>query len=67
MSIQGFSLGDKVKTLVAIDKYYKGTTGVITSLIWDTSKPRVIGVNLDGDHFNPTPYYFKADELEKLK
>lgn len=64
MSIQGFELGDKVKVKNNESKY-KGHSGRVTSIIY-IKNTQNIGVKLDIDKFDPTPFYFNANELDKI-
>lgn len=65
MSIQGFELGDRVKVKNK-DSKYRGQSGCITSIIYIRTTNN-IGVNLDIDKLDPTPFYFDAAELDKLR
>ncbi|WP_026528626.1 hypothetical protein [Butyrivibrio sp. VCD2006] len=42
-----------------------GYTGVVESILHN-SEEKNIGVDIDGDHENPTPYYYSADDLEVI-
>ncbi len=64
MGTNNFELGDKVRINNNAD-CYRGISGMVTSLLIDKEHHN-IGVNLDGDHFDPTPYYFDSTELDKI-
>lgn len=65
MSISGFELNDKVKIKEDTKGFTRGYTGRVVSLLYQKNELN-IGVDMDGDHFDPTPYYFNAGELIKL-
>lgn len=65
VSIGGFYLNDRVKVNKDIDGCKKGMTGHVQSLLINKEK-NCIGVDMDGDHFDPTPHYFNSSDLEKI-
>ena len=65
MSIDGFNIGDKVRVKESTKGFTMGYTGKVTTLR-HKKKDFNIGVTLNGDQFDPTPYYFCSNELEKL-
>jgi hypothetical protein len=65
VSIGGFYLNDKVRIKENINGYKKGMTGHVQSLLINKDRD-CIGVDMDGDHFNPTPHYFNSSDLEKI-
>ena len=66
MSLNGFNIGDKVRIKENTHGFTRGYTGKVVSLLYK-KKDFNIGVDMDGDHFDPTPYYFNSSELEKLR
>ena len=64
MGIKNFELKDKVR-INDNANCYRGNIGIVTSLLFQ-KETHNIGVNLEGDHFDPTPYYFDATELDKI-
>lgn len=50
----------KIKTTCEVNAGY---TGRVESILHGKSDHN-IGVNIDGDHGNPTPFYYNADDLE---
>jgi hypothetical protein len=66
MSLDGFNIGDKVKIKESTHGFTRGYTGKVVSLLFKKDEYN-IGVDLEGDHFDPTPYYFNSNELEKLR
>ena len=44
-------------------KVNAGYTGRVESILHGKSDHN-IGVDIDGDHENPTPFYYNADDLE---
>ncbi len=55
-------LGMKVRIKETCE-VYAGYTGVVESILRD-SEDHNIGVDIDGDHENPTPYYYNTNDLE---
>ena len=47
-------------------KEYAGYTGVVDSILLEKQEKN-IGVDIDGDHEDPTPHYYSADELEIIE
>ncbi|WP_026664469.1 hypothetical protein [Butyrivibrio sp. FC2001] len=43
-----------------------GYTGVVESILRNREDHN-IGVDIDGDHENPTPYYYSESDLEVLE
>ena len=66
MSVHGFELGDKVKLKESTDGFTKGFSGRVTSLVYIKGMEKNIGVNLDVSGLCPTPYFFRANDLEKV-
>ncbi len=58
----GIELGMKVRVKETC-KVNGGFTGVVESILRDRQENN-IGVDIDGDHENPTPFYYSADDLE---
>ena len=42
-----------------------GYTGVVESILYDRQEHN-IGVDIDGDHENPTPFYYSITDLEVI-
>lgn len=60
-----FVFGDKVKIKESTERFSYGYRGVVVAVLKERSQYN-IGVVLEGDQFSPSPYYFCADELEKV-
>ena len=58
-----FELNEKV-VIKDTSKYPNSHTGVISSIIYKGAEPQ-FGVDLDADHYDPTPHYFAAEELRR--
>ena len=50
----------KIKTTCEVNAGY---TGRVESILHGKSEHN-IGVDIDGDHENPAPFYYNADDLE---
>ena len=62
MSIE---LGMKVRIKETCDAN-AGFTGVVESILHNNQEQN-IGVDIDGDHENPTPYYYSEADLEVIE
>ena len=65
MSLNGFSMGDKVRVKKSTQGFTMGYTGKVVVLNHN-KKNFNIGVILNGGQLDSTPYYFSSNELEKL-
>ncbi len=64
MQTEIYELGDKVRITNKSLQFY-GKTGVVSSILLAKEKDN-IGVDVDGDSYDPTPHYYNEEDLEKL-
>ena len=57
-------LNDRVK-VIGKQSEFRGRTGHVAGLLYGRDNNN-IGVDLDGDHYDPTIHYYSECELEKL-
>ena len=57
-------LGTKVR-IRSTCEVNAGYTGIVESILHGKDKNN-IGVDIDGDHGNPTPHYYNIEDLEIL-